>query len=170
MDFHPMKNTGAESPGLEAATVEDFVAKVGPLPELEGLGIEEVDLKDEGLAALLERYLNLQTLNLSRTSYSGAKFPVMKNLEEIFAHFTPISDEGLAAILRCPALRSLEIDLGEMTKAGILQIARLRQPALKHVSIRGKHFTEEEALEVTEEIRRACPDLHIEVEVWPTGE
>jgi hypothetical protein len=164
LDYSARKMNGLELHDVDPKRFAHLVSKIGPLPELEELEIKKLDLKDEELAALLERYPHLRTLSLIEARYLGAKFPVMKNLEEIRTHYTPISDEGLGAILRCPALRSIESNFGPLTKAGILQIARLRQPALKEVAISGTRLTELEGNEALELIRKACPDLEIDVQ------
>jgi hypothetical protein len=166
MTFRPVKYIdGDKLPAVDPRTIEhfkDFVEKIGPLPELEVL---EVDLQDDGLATLLERCPRLRSLALAETSYSGEEFPMMERLEEIYTYDTTISDEGLAAMLRCPALKSLQIVGGDkVTKAGLLRIPQLRRPALREVKIKWARLTQQEALEVVQAIQAACPDLQIEVE------
>jgi hypothetical protein len=164
LDFHVKQNFSSEPPAVDSAKYMDFVEKIGPLPELEELGIEEVDLQDAELASVLERYPRLQVLRLFMTPNTGAKFPKMERLETCIVYDAAISDEGLAAILRCPALKSLQIYRGRVTKAGLLRIPQFRRPALREVKMEALPLTRQEALEVMQAIQAACPDLQIEME------
>jgi hypothetical protein len=140
-----------------------FLASLGPLPELKRLQIRDMNLTDAELAPLLAGYPRLRELWLWATAWTGAGFPVLKELELIVIYDSPVSDAGLTAMLRSPALRSVEISQGWMTRDGLRQIPRDRQPALRDISIIGAKIAAEEVAELNDTLHAACPGLQIQV-------
>jgi hypothetical protein len=149
---------------MDPREVGAFLAGLGSQPELRTLTIEEVDLTDAEVGPLLARSPRLRELGLNLTDCTGANFPVLKELESVGTYFSPISDAGLAVLLRCPALQTINIRYGEITRAGILQIPQLRQPALKELYLHRARVSKSEAEELAGRVQLECLDLDIEVE------
>jgi hypothetical protein len=95
-----------------------WLAQLGHQPALQELCIDELPVTDQELATVLAHYPGLRTLWLRMTKCTGANLPVMKSLETVETYFTPISDAGLAALLRQPAVQAIGIDHTEVTRAG----------------------------------------------------
>jgi hypothetical protein len=134
-----------------------WLAQLGEQPGLQELWIDEVSLTDEDLASALAHYPGLRILWLSMTKCTGANLPVMPSLEIVETSFSPISDAGLAALLRQPAVQSISIVHGEVTRAGVLQIPPLRRAGLEELHIHSFRLKQSELPELDATIRAAGP-------------
>jgi hypothetical protein len=140
-----------------------LLTALGPQPGVLFLGIEEVEVTDADLAALLPQLPGLRELVLWDTSCTGANFPVMPSLESVGTLRSPISDAGLTALLRQPALKSMVIFSDEVTPAGVLQVSQLRRAGLTEMRVCSERIGQREGQRLEETVRAACPDLVFEI-------
>jgi hypothetical protein len=144
---------GADDPSQLRA----FFLSLGQQPALRKLTIS--NHSETAWETVLRQFPNLRELHLVNIDASGAHFPTYPALKELLLRWTPITDEGLRAVLRCPALEVVQFDDTAITAAGIRQIPQWRQPALQEIYIVAPRFQETEAAALQEELRNACPGL-----------
>jgi hypothetical protein len=150
--------------------LDAFLAAVGRQPALKLLRIRSEKRRDESLdpawsdhefGQRLRQFPRLEVLELTSVPYSGVNFPPLAALQEFITRDCPVSDAGLAEILRAPALRKAWIrQPAATTPEAVRQVTRHRQPALQELSlfVNGQKAGDDWMLE--EMVRQACPDLH----------
>lgn len=142
--------------------VAKFLRGLGKQPEMENVQIFHVLLGEE-LGEILPNWPRLREAGLAGTRYSGARFAELKWLENLDVSFSPLTDEGLEAILRCPALRNLYTKDSKITESAVRVIPDWRRAALKHIRLSNLNVTEERAKVLTEELTKTCPDVEVEI-------
>jgi hypothetical protein len=116
---------------------------------------------DREMSKVLARFPNLRELALM-DRYSGAGFPTLAQLEWVDLR-EGLTDEGLAAILRCPKLASLSISETKVSKAAFMEIPQRRPKTLKKLEIGLPGLKPGEDKKLTAWLKAKCPDLECEV-------
>jgi hypothetical protein len=140
----PMENLWVNR-GDGAATVRPISISPSLQRELQDL---HISLDEYAITVLLRESPKLQNLFIRNVPFSGAHFPTMPALETVIIARTPLSDTGLAAVLRCPALRQFLLNDSAVTAAGFRQVPQWKQKALTEFSIAAPGLTEEELHEL----------------------
>jgi hypothetical protein len=136
-----------------------FLRGLGRQPGVKRLRIAWDALTAPEIPAVLEQFPQVVELHLRLPGYAGAHFPVLPALREVTFQDTPVSDEDLQWILRCPALQSCELCETAVTLAGVRQIAQWRQKALGQFILDNRDLTEEQIEEMRAAMAATCPEI-----------
>jgi len=142
--------------------IETFLSELGCQRALRAMYIFNVPLEGE-IGNALGKFPNLRILALVGSHYSASDFPTLEALEELDIRFSPVTDDGLAAILKCPKLRAAYMKEPAVTGNGIEQIEKWRQRALKELAITEVAVPEEDVSKLERGIQAACPDLEFSI-------
>jgi hypothetical protein len=134
-----------------------FLLSLGPQPFLENISLANVPLDEHEIATLLRGCPRLRHLTLHNVPFSGADFPELPLLERAGFRSIPLSDAGLAALLRGPALRTFDLRKTAVTAQGVRQIPQGKPKTLEDFVIEAPGLTQAEIEEFQAMIQTHFP-------------
>jgi hypothetical protein len=141
---------------------EAFLEAMGRQPAMRSVETNMLSLPAEAIPRMLARFPNLRSLRLVEP-YSGAGFPLLAKLEEVDLP-QGLTDEGLAAILRCPRLASVYAAETKITSAALREIPQRRPKTLKKLYIHAPNLKVGEDREIMAWLKTVCPDLECKID------
>jgi hypothetical protein len=136
-----------------------FLTSLGPQPRVRSLHLAGLSLDDQQAAAVLHQFPGLQKLSLHWVQYSGEHFPTLPTLQDVEIYFTPISDSGLAAVLRSPSLRTCKLAYTRVSLDGLRQMPQWKQKALIQFTCTFRELPKDELEILRQTIQLACPEV-----------
>jgi hypothetical protein len=156
--------------GLDNVAIDEreFPELLRQFPNLQTLGLQNYRFSGAQFPVLLSQSPQLKTLHLKRVHFPGTTFPALPALENVIFDATPLSDEGLAAVLRCPALLVCWLNETAVTTAGVRQVPQWKPKTLAGFGFANSRITREEALELDTFLQNSCPGLQITLTRLPS--
>jgi hypothetical protein len=111
----------------------------------------------------LDQQPELQVVDLTRVALKSDEivklFGGFPAVQKVGIHYTPLSDEGLAAVLRSTDLRQCWLVETAVTPAGVRQVPQWKQKALKEFVVLNENLSEEDCKKLQTILETTCPDV-----------